>query len=199
MKKSAILIAALAGLLVTAQANAQAPGQGLYIGAGVGSVWSDGGSVFPTTVNEDTSVGGKVYVGYMSNDKWGMELGLHSLGKYESTLNGTKSDEFKTTAISVSAVHTQPLFDWGYNVNFRIGLVFTNAEYDCLQSCSALLVDSKIRGIAGTIGVGIGALIAQNLSMRMDYDHFGHVKHSIGTFEYNEAYDVFSVSLQLRF
>jgi opacity protein-like surface antigen len=199
MKKAAILIAALAGLLLAAQAQAQAPGQGFYLGGGIGTVWSDGGSIFSTTVNEDASPGGKIYFGYMQDENWGMEIGIHSLGKYESQLAGVPSDEFKTAAVSISGVYTKPLFDTGYNVNVRLGLAFTQAEYRCLSACTSLLPDTKKRGVSGTIGLGIGAKLTQALSMRVDFDHFGSVKHAVGTTEYNESYDVLSANLQLLF
>lgn len=197
MKRTAILFAALAGLILSAQAQAQAPGKGFYMGLGYGTVWSNGGSFYTNTVNENTSAGGKLYAGYMSNDNWGMELGLHNLGKYEVLLAGAKTDEFQTTAISVSGVYTQPLFDWGYNFNIRLGLAFTNSEYDCLQLC--IFNDTKTRGVSGTIGVGVGAKLSDNLSMRVDFDHFGSVKHAVGPNEYNDSYDVLSVSLQALF
>lgn len=197
MKKIAVLFAALAGLFLSAQAQAQAPGKGFYMGLGYGTVWSKGGSFYTGTVNEDTTAGGKLYAGYMSTDNWGLELGLHNLGKYEVFLAGAKTDEFQTTALSVSGVYTQPLFDWGYNVNLRLGLAFTNSEYDCLQLC--IFNDTKKRGTSGMIGLGVGAPLTQNLSMRVDFDHFGNVKHGVGNNEYNESYDVFSVNLQLRF
>lgn len=199
MKRTAILIAALCGAFLASQAQAQAPGQGFYMGIGYGTVWSDGGSFYTTTVNEDTSAGGKLYAGYMSNDNFGMEVGIHSLGKYEVFLSpgGVKSDEFKTTAISVSGVYTKPLFDWGYNVNVRLGLAFTNVEYDCLAAC--VFSDTKKRGISGTIGLGVGAKLTQSLSVRVDYDHIGNVQHAVGPNEYRDFYDVFSANLQVQF
>ena len=60
-------------------------------------------------------------------------------------------------------------------------------------------VDTTKRGLSGTIGLGIGALITQNLSMRIDFDHIGDVKHQVDRTEFNDGYDVFSVNLQLRF
>lgn len=202
MRKAAILIAALAGLLVTAQAQAQAPGQGFYIGAGGGTVWSKGGQIYGNTVNEDTSLGGKVYAGYMATDNWGMELGLHSLGRYDTEFANAKISDMRTAALSVSGVYTRPLFDSGFNVNVRLGLAFTEAKYTCASDCglgTPANVNSRYRGVAGTIGFGIGAKITQALSMRVDFDHFGNVKHQVDRTEFNEPYDVLSASLQLLF
>ena len=202
MKKAAILIAALAGLLLTAQASAQAPGQGFYIGAGGGTVWSKGGQIYSDTVNEDASLGGKVFAGYMATDSWGMELALHSLGRYEAEFANAKIADMRTTALSVSGVYTQPLFNSGFNVNVRVGLAFTEAKYTCASSCGLGIpanVDTRYRGVAGTIGLGIGAKITQALSMRVDFDHFGNVKHQVDLTEFNEPYDVLSASLQLLF
>lgn len=205
MKRTAILIAALAGLLLTLQAQAQAPGQGFYFGGGIGTVWSKGGQVYNDTINEDASPGGKVYAGYMSTDYWGMEVGLHSLGRYDTEFNNAKISDMKTTAISVAGVYTRPLFDTGYNVNVRLGLAFTNAQYTCVSLCGPTStpglanVDSKKRGVSGTFGLGVGAKLTQALSMRLDFDHFGAVKHKVDLTEYGEFYDVLSVNLQLQF
>lgn len=202
MKRTAILIAALAGLLLAAQAQAQAPGQGLYVGLGVGTVWSKGGQVYADTINEDASPGGKAYIGYMSDDNWGMEFGLHSLGKYEIEFGGAKIADMKTNALSISGVYTQPLFATGYNVNVRLGLAFTDARYTCASLCGSgtpANLDTRKRGISGTIGLGIGARITQALSMRVDFDHFGDVKHRVDFTEFNESYDVLSANLQLLF
>lgn len=202
MKRTAILIAALAGLLLAAQANAQAPGQGFYLGLGGGTVWSKGGQVYNDTVNEDAGPGGKVYAGYMSTDSFGMEIGLHSLGRYDIEFANAKISDMRTAALSVSGVYTRPLFDTGYNLNVRLGLAFTEAKYTCASSCGIgvpLNVDTTKRGVSGTIGLGIGALITQNLSMRMDFDHFGDVNHQVDLTQFKESYDVFSVNLQLRF
>jgi len=202
MNRTAILIAALAGLLLAAQAQAQAPGQGLYIGLGVGTVWSKGGQIYNDTVNEDASPGGKAYIGYMSNDNWGMEFGLHALGEFEAKFGGAKIADMKTNALSISGVYTQPLFASGYNVNVRLGLAFTDARYTCASLCGSgtpANVDTKKRGTSGTIGIGIGAKITQALSMRVDFDHFGSVKHQVDATEFNESYDVLSANLQLLF
>ena len=154
MKKAAILIAALAGLLLTAQASAQAPGQGFYIGGGGGTVWSKGGQIYSDTVNEDASLGGKVFGGYMATDSWGVELALHSLGRYDTEFANAKVSDMRTTALSVSGVYTQPLFNSGFNVNVRVGLAFTEAKYTCASSCGSGIpanVDTRYRGVAGTI------------------------------------------------
>jgi opacity protein-like surface antigen len=205
MRKTAILIAALAGLLLTAQASAQAPGQGFYVGLGGGTVWSKGGQIYNDTVNEDASLGGKVFAGYMATDNWGMELALHSLGRYETEFANAKISDMRTTALSVSGVYTRPLFESGFNVNVRLGLVFTEAKYTCVSLCGPTVtpglanVNTRYRGVAGTIGLGIGAKITQALSMRVDFDHFGNVKHQVDLTEFNESYDVLSANLQLLF
>jgi hypothetical protein len=205
MKRTAILFAALAGLLLTAPAQAQAPGKGYYMGLGVGTVWTDAGGIYNDTVNEDISAGGKIYGGYMWSDSWGMEVGLHSLGRYDVEFGGAKISDLKTTALSVTGVHTQPLFDWGYNINLRLGLAFTDAKYTCVSLCGTgttpglLNVSSKRRGVSGTFGLGVSAKLSEDFSLRVDFDHFGSVHHQVDLTEYRDAYDVLSASLQLQF
>jgi hypothetical protein len=138
----------------------------------------------------------------MATDNWGMELGLHSLGRYEIESANVKVSDMRTAALSVSGVYTQPLFDSGFNVNVRLGLAFTEAKYTCASSCglgTPANVNTRYRGVAGTIGLGIGAKITQALSMRVDFDHFGNVKHQVDLTEFNESYDVLSANLQLLF
>jgi hypothetical protein len=196
VKRTAILIAALAGALLASHAQAQ---QGGYVGIGYGSVWSNGGSFFSNTINEDTVAGGKIYAGYMTSEYLGLEIGLHNLGKYEVFLLGTKTDEFKTTAVSVAGVLSVPV-GGGYSFNGRLGLAFTNVEYDCLQGCGvAPLVDTKKRGTSGLLGLGLGAKLGQSAEVRIDFDHFGSVHHAVGNTEYKESYDVLSVNLVLLF
>ena len=201
MKRTAILIAALAGALLASHAQAQ---QGGYVGIGYGSVWSNGGSFFANTINEDTVPGGKIYAGYMTSEYLGLEIGLHNLGKYEvfEVGTGVKLDEFKTTAVSVAGVLSVPV-GGGYYFNGRLGLAFTNAEYDCLQGCGAPLVDAKKRGTSGILGIGMGARLARGLEVRIEFDHFGSVHHAVGTtagnIEYKESYDILSANLVLLF
>ena len=200
MKTTAILIAALAGLSLTAPAQAQAPGQGAFLGIGYGAVWSKGGSSIGNSINEDTVAGGRIYAGYMTSEYLGLEVGLHSLGKYEVFEIGTgiKTDEFKTTAVSVAGVLSVPVGS-GYYFNGRLGLAFTNVEYDCLQVCGGTFVDAKKRGTSGLLGIGFGARLGQNVMVRIDHDHFGGVHHAVGNTEYKDSYDILSVNLQVNF
>ena len=138
--------------------------------------------------------GGKIYVGFMTNANWGTEIALHHLGTFDAFLAGVKTDQWKATAVSVAGVYTTPL-GAGYSFNGRLGLAFTNVEYDCLQICSATVFDNKKRGISGMFGLGLGASLTQNLQMRVDFEHIGSVHHAVGNTEYKDAYDVFSVSL----
>lgn len=64
MRKTAILIAALAGL--SAGSQAQAEESATYMGIGFSGIWSNGGSVYSNTVNENVTSGGKIYGGYLS-------------------------------------------------------------------------------------------------------------------------------------
>ena len=198
MKRSALLIAALAGALLAPHAQAQQSGPRGYVGFGYGSVWSDGGTFFPNTINENTVAGGKIYAGFMRDANWGVELGLHNLGTFDAFLTGVKTDQWKTTAVTVAGVYTTPL-GGGYSFNGRLGLAFTNVEYDCLQICSATVFDNKKRGTSGMFGLGLGAKLAQSLEMRIDFDHFGSVHHAVGNTEYKDSYDVFSVNLVLLY
>ncbi|MDA1117703.1 MAG: hypothetical protein O2979_06785 [Proteobacteria bacterium] len=58
MRKTAILVAALAGML--AGTPVQAEENAGYIGIGFSSNWSNGGSLYFNTVNEDVTSGGRI-------------------------------------------------------------------------------------------------------------------------------------------
>lgn len=202
MKRTAILIAALAGLVLTAQAQAQAPGKGYYLGVGYGTVWTDAGGIYANTVNEDTAGAGKVFGGYMWTDSVGMEFSLQNLGRYDVEFNNAKISDLKTNALSVSLAYTQPLFTTGYNVNLRVGLAFTDAKYTCASTCGVgtpLNVSTRKRGTSGVLGLGVAAKLSEDFSLRMDFDHFGSVHHQVDFTEYRDSYDVLSVSLQVLF
>lgn len=199
MKRSAILIAALAGTLLASQAQAQEPGQS-YFGIGYGAVWTDGASPYGNTFDEDTAGGVKIYGGSMW-DRFGVELGFYSLGKYDVEFAGAKIADTRTAAIAVSGVMATPL-GGGYSFHGKLGLAFTQSEISCNGACvpaSPPLANTTKRGTSGLLGLGIGAKLGQNMMMRVDYEHFGNVHHQTGTFAYNDGYDIFSVSVQFNF
>lgn len=199
MKRSGILIAALAGMLIASQAQAQRPG--VYIGIGGTSNWSHGGAVYNDTVNEDVSAGGKIYAGYRW-DRFAMELGFNHLGKYEQSFLGAQISEMETRAVAISGVYTFPVAP-GYTLGAKVGLAFTEAQYTCVSLCGVggppRNVDTKKRGMAGVAGLLLGMNLTQSLMVRIDFEHVGNVKHQVDLTEFNEAYDVLGVSLQLNF
>jgi len=199
VKRTAILIAILAGALLAPQVQAQEPGQG-YFGIGYGSVWTDGTSPYGNTIDEDTAGGFKIYGGSMW-DRFGIELGIYGLGKYDVNLGGTKIADTQTSAVAVSGVLVTPL-GGGYSLHGKLGLAFTQSEIRCFATCGTgvpVLADTKKRGTSGVLGLGIGAKLGQDVMMRVDYEHFGNVHHQISTFKYNDSYDILAVSIQFNF
>jgi hypothetical protein len=199
VKKTAILIAALAGTLLAFQAQAQSPGQG-YFGVGYGAVWTDGASPYSDTIDEDTAGGAKIYGGSMWNN-FGLEVGLYSLGKYNVNVASGKVADTSTMAVAVSGVMATPL-GGGYSFHGKVGLAFTQSEINCVALCGTgfpALASTTKRGTSGLLGLGIGAKLWQDVMVRIDYEHFGNVHHQIGTFKYNDSDDILSVNLQLNF
>src|SRR5574341_463084 len=181
-------------------AHAQAQGNGLYFGAGGSSNWSHGGAVYNDTVNEDVSAGGKAYLGYRW-DRAAMEFGFTHLGKYESHFLGAQVGEMETRAITVSGVYAWPLVP-GYSLGAKLGLAFTEADYTCVSLCGTgvpLNVNTKKRGLAGVLGFQGYIHMTSNFMVRVEFEHYGNVKHQVDTTEFNEAYDVLTVGLQLNF
>lgn len=199
MKRTAILIAALAGALLASHAQAQEPGQS-YFGIGYGAATTDGTSPYDNTLDEDTAGGFKIYGGSMS-ERFGIELGFYNLGKYDVNFGGAKIAETKTAAVAVSGVLATPL-GGGYSFHAKLGLAFTQSEIECAGACvpaSPTLANTKKRGTSGLLGIGLGARLGQNVLARIDYEHFGSVHHQTGTFEYTDGYDLLSVNLQFNF
>lgn len=200
MKRTAILIAVLAGALLAAHAQAQEPGQS-YFGIGYGAVWSDSASPYANTLDDGTTAGAKIYAGSMQ-ERFGLELGLYHLGEFEVNLLGAKLAETRTTAAAVSGVMATPL-GGGYTFHAKLGLAFTQAEFTCSGAQCATQsppgVNTKKRGMSGLFGLGVGAKMGQNVLMRIDFEHFGNVHHQIGNTEYGDGYDILSVNLQFNF
>ena len=205
MKKIGTIIALLAGVLLGGQALAQAPGQS-YFGASVGSVWTDGGSPYTINiVNEDTSVGFKAFAGNMLWNKFGLEVGYYNLGKYETDFTGSGQPfmEAETSAISVNGVYTTPLGP-GYAFHAKAGLAFTLYEASCRDAavCAAsdpVMVNTKNYGVSGMLGIGISANLAQDVALRIDFEHIGSVQGAVGNTNFKDGYDFFSVGLQFAF
>lgn len=200
MRRTAILIAALTGVLFAPHALSQEIGQS-YFGVGYGAVWSDSASPYANTLDDGTAAGGKIYGGKMG-DRFGIELGLYSLGKFDVNLLGAKLAETATTAVAVSGVMATPL-GGGYSFHAKLGLAFTQAEFTCsgaqCATQSPVGVNTKKRGTSGVFGLGVGAKLSQGVLVRVDFEHFGNVHHQISNTEYGDGYDMMSVSLQFNF
>jgi hypothetical protein len=203
MKRSGLLCALLAGALLAGQAQAQDAGQG-YIGIGYGVNYSDGASPNSNTIDEGRSGGIRVFGGKMYSNI-GMEFGYYDLGKYDVNLLGVKVDEMKTQAITVMGVYAVPI-GTSYTFQGKAGVAFTQAQYACIAQCgtgTTQLLDTRKRDVGGVIGFGVTAKFAQNVLLRADYEHIGSVKHARATptttTEWEDAYDVFSISLVLAF
>lgn len=205
MKKFGTVVALLAGVLLGSQAYAQAPGQS-YFGASYGSVWTDGGSPYGLNVlNEDTSAGFKAFAGNMLWNSVGLEVGYYNLGTYETIFTGSGQPfmEAETSAITVNGVYATPLGP-GYTFHAKAGLAFTLYEASCRDAavCAAstpVMVNTKKRGVSGMLGIGISANLAKDVALRIDFEHIGSVQEAVGTTEFKDGYDFFSVGIQFNF
>lgn len=205
MKKFGTVVALLAGVLLGGQAYAQAPGQS-YFGASYGAVWTDGGSPYGLNVlNEDTSAGFKAFAGNMLWNSVGLEVGYYNLGTYETIFTGSGQPfmEAETSAITVNGVYTTPLGP-GYAFHAKAGLAFTLYETSCRDAvvCAnsdPVMVNTRKRGVSGMLGIGISANLAKDVALRIDFEHIGSVQEAVGTTEFKDGYDFFSVGIQFNF
>jgi hypothetical protein len=202
MKNIGTIIAVLAGVLLGGQAYAQAPGQA-YFGGSFGSVWTDGASPYVNTFDDDSAAGGKIFAGNMLWNKVGLEVGYYYLGEYDVSFGGTRFGQSETSAVAVNVVYATPL-GVGYMFHAKAGLAFTQYLMSCRDAaiCAASdpqLVNTTKRGTSGMLGIGVSASLAQDVALRIDFEHIGSVQEAVGTTNYKDGYDLFSVGIQFTF
>ena len=198
MKKTAFVLALLAGVVLAIPAQAQEPGKS-YFGLSYGANWTDGANQTAGTSNDGVAGGVRLYGGSMWSN-WGMEFGYSDLGTYDIDLAGAPYARLKTQAVTLAAVYAAPLAA-GYNLSAKLGIAFTRATNECVQCGvgSPLNVDTRKSGLSGVYGLGLEAKLASDIAMRVEVEHMGSVHHDIGGFEYNAAYDSLSVGIQFLF
>lgn len=204
MKRIAHLAALFACALLAAQAQAQSQGTGAYFGAGAMQTYTDNATEFAFYEigfggSADSNASGfKIYGGYVWPARFGIEVGFYDLGTYNAYTFGTKSDEFSTTALAFSGTYSLPI-NPRFDVLFKLGLAFTDAEYRCFQFCGWPYVNTEHSDIAGLMGVGLGWRIAPSFSVRADWEYFGGVVHSVGGLIGEYGYSTFSIAGQIHF
>lgn len=200
MKRIGMLGALLAGALLAVPALAQEPGQG-YFAFGYGSARTDGASPY-TNTQDDASAGGlRLYGGKLIWDNIGMEVGYYDFGTLDVTFGGAKIAETKTQGVTISGIFVVPL-GGGFNLRGRGGILFSQARFTCVSQCGVgtpVNANTKQTDVSGTLGAGVSARLGKDVEIRLDYDHFGNVKHSVSGTTYNDSYDTVSLALQFNF
>ena len=202
VKIAATMFTALVGALAGSQVHAQS--SSTYLGVSGGAVWTDAANSVATVSSgiHDESVpnGFKVYGGRIW-DRFGLEFAYYNLGKYDIVdINGAILDQLETRALAVSGVYAAPLGQ-GYTFIAKLGIAFTEAEYDCQSVCGTVpFIDTKRRGNSGLIGLGVTSQMSSNIALRMEFEHIGNVRHGMSNaVKFNDGYDMFSVGLHLNF
>jgi len=202
VKKIQILLVVLSGVFLATPALAQ---QGGYVGAGFLSASTKNADDFavvftgPGASGDKSATGLKVYGGYMWG-RYGLEAGFYDLGTYDVKNSvGTKTDEFKTSAVTVSGVGAIPL-NPALNLYFKLGLAFTSAVYTCKVGCGGpVFVNTSQSGVSTLLGVGLGWQVTRTFVVRGDLEIFDNVKHAAGIASNDATYTTFSVSGQYNF
>lgn len=195
--------AVLAAALTAQPARAQEPSGSFYLGVSGAAVYTDAAGSLEALVGgfHDKQVpnGGKVYGGYKRGN-WGMEAGYYLLGNYEilTAPAGQVQDELTTNAIVIAGVYEAELFP-GYTLVARLGVAFTEAEYDCKLACGGAFRDTSETGTSGMWGVGMDMRMTQSFSLRLEYEHFGSVHHAVVNQKFKDGYDMFSVGARFGF
>lgn len=198
-----VTMAALVAALAAAPARSQEAPGGFYIGASGGAVYTDAaGSLEVITGGfHDRKVpnGGKVYIGHKRGNV-GMEAGYYYLGTYDFLVTpaGAVQDQLKTHAIVVAGVYEAEMFP-GYTLVARLGVAFTQAQYDCKLFCGGAFLDTDETGTSGMWGVGMDMRMTQILSLRLEFEHFGGVHHAVVSRRFKDGYDMFSAGVRLGF
>jgi hypothetical protein len=200
MKRISMVVALLAGALLAIPALAQEPGQG-YFAFGYGSARTDGASPYTNTQDDSSSGGLRLYAGKMIWKNFGLEVGYFDFGKFDVNFGGSIIAETKTAAATLAGVFVSPL-GAGFSIRGRAGAVFSQARFNCVSQCGTgtpVNANTKQTDVSGMLGIGIGAKLAQDITLRLDYDHFGNIKHSVSGTGYNDSYDTVSLALQFNF
>lgn len=204
MRKTLPLVAALAAVSIMTPVQAQTQTSGGYVGVGVMSVSTDNARDFassfigPGGSADESATGLKLYGGYQWPNRFGIEAGLYNLGTYEVRAAGAKTDEFEVSALAVSGTYMAPL-GTSFDLNLKLGLAFTNADYTCLSGCGGIFVNTSKSGVSGLLGGGVGWRVAPKFSLRADLEYFGAVLHSVGGLEAEYGYGALSLSGQVKF
>ena len=206
MKRIACIAALLASALIGTQAHAQSRVGGGYIGIGAMSVLTDNAEEFAALVilppgagqGDSSATGLKIYGGYVWPTRFGIEVGYYDLGTYDVRTNGVKSDEFQTSAVTVSGTYNVALAPQ-LDLLLKLGLAFTTADYSCITNCGGFFTSTSKQDISGLMGIGLGWRIAPAFSLRGDFEYFGAVTHSVGGVIAEYPYTVLSISGQFHF
>jgi len=200
MKKTALLFALLAGALLATQASAQ----GAYAGIGVLQASTNNAEDFaavfigPGSSADGSASSFKLYAGYQWASRFGVEAGYYDLGTYEVSTFGVKTDEFATTAFVISGTYAMPI-GTSVDINFKLGIAFTDADYTCLTGCGYPFISSGRSSSAGLFGAGVGWRLAPHFALRADFEYFTEVEHlaagSFGIYDYT----TWSLSGEVRF
>lgn len=197
MRKAALLFVIVAGTASAGQASAE----GAYAGIGMMSVSTDNAADFAyafATSGERSATGVKLYGGYVWPSNFGVEAGYYDLGSYDVFTGNAKTDEFATTAFTVSGVYDLP-FAGQFVFSSKLGIAFTAADYTCMAACGGTVFSSSKSSIAALFGAGLGWRPTKSFTVRADYEVFADILHRAGVYEAYYPYSAFSVSGQVNF
>lgn len=195
MVKKLALLSVLLGL--SCAALARQPFEGPYIGVGVGSSSSDVMKNFYATNSKvDTSVpGAKVYGGY-SAGLWAIEVGAYNFGTFEGN-TATDADQFKTTALAVSAVGHFSLVDDVF-LTGKLGMATAQTKYHCVRNCAGY-PDQTADSVAPLLGFGLRWDVTRQVGLRLDLERLGKTKAAAGAVYAKYPYSLVSLGAELHF
>jgi OOP family OmpA-OmpF porin len=149
-----------------------------YAGAGLGVAGSalDGSSGnIGLTARDKRNTAVKVYVGYQFTPNWGVEAQLADLGRFgynacTGAVCGSGSVGVRQWSVAATGTHA---FANQYFVFGKLGVTWNQARGDAV--CAGAVCGGSLGGTRSDllVGVGVGYQFTRDVSMRLEYEHFG--------------------------
>lgn len=144
------------------------------------------GLAVSTLSAEDRSAGGKVFAGYRLHPNWALELAYTDLGRYKFNGQviadpGSVQAKFKANDWHLGLLGIAPLNDT-LSVFGKAGMGYWRTDLQATGTFSAQGAQRvKDHGSSPVFGVGTMLRIANNLSVRAEWERFHHIGEVSGS------------------
>lgn len=171
-----LLFAGIA-LVVAFSSAATAADTSWYVGASVGrtsihEVCDKAGGTGLVQSCKDNTSSYKVYGGYNFTREYGLEWGYANLGKAEVISTGSAGTATSETwAVPITGVYNLPITE-RLGLVGRAGVYFFKSESKTTGNLVGPIPAVDDDGIEAVVGASVSLKVWQNLSLRLDWDHY---------------------------